>query len=326
MPPLSIRSLNSCWTLFASTIFPTTRSIAINIAPKGNAAFSPIIAALSFIVAKRKSTILPFDVISIGIAFARKLTIAAFCSSKNAFCARRTLAVNPAIETAALIASVSMPRTNPIKDCSKAFRSFSESFKPGPNTSSKLRARLPTLLIIRSTWPDTVLAISFAALAAAPAESAWFSRFLLNVFSLPLVRGRIAAIASTLPNSFVISTSLPPVFSTTSSKNPPNPFALIAAEEKSMPRFFAASCASFVGLITLAITCRKPAKVDSIGKPCAVTVEIAAFSSSIPTPAAAAIGATRPICCAYCATTILPSFCVCINPSTSFAALSELSP
>lgn len=46
----------------------------------------------------------------------------------------------------------------------------------------------------------------------------------------------------------------------------------------------------------------------------------------MPTPAAAAVGATRPIWLAYCATIILPSFCVCIKPSTSFCALLDSSP
>ena len=66
-----------------------------------------------------------------------------------------------------------------------------------------------------------------------------------------------------------------------------------------MPSFSAILEASLVGFCIEAITCLNPAKVDSTGTPAAVTDEIAAFNSSILTPAPEAIGAIRPICFAY---------------------------
>ena len=120
--------------------------------------------------------------------------------------------------------------------------------------------------------------------------------------------------------------ALAPPFSRISSNTPLKPFDFKAAALKSMPSFSATSEACFVGFCIEAITCRSPAKVDSTGTPVAVTAEIAAFNSSILTPAPAAIGAIRPICCAYWSTTILPSACVCANPSTIFPALSASNP
>ncbi len=112
-------------------------------------------------------------------------------------------------------------------------------------------------------------------------------------------KGNIAVLASTDPKNFARVSSLAPPLATNSSKTPPRPFVFKEVASNDIPNSAAASCASFVGFCIEAITCRSPAKVDSTGTPVAVTVDIAALSSSIPTPAPAAIGAKRPICCAY---------------------------
>ena len=112
-------------------------------------------------------------------------------------------------------------------------------------------------------------------------------------------KGNIAVLASTDPNNNASVSSLAPPFSTTSANTPLRPFVFNAVALKSIPSFSAAFAASLVGFCIEAITCRSPAKVDSTGTPVAVTVDIAALSSSIPTPAPAAIGASRPICWAY---------------------------
>ncbi len=94
-------------------------------------------------------------------------------------------------------------------------------------------------------------------------------------------KGNIAVLASTDPKNFASVSSLAPPFATSSSNTPPKPFVLKAVALKSIPNSFAASEASFVGFCIAAITCRSPAKVDSTGTPVAVTVDIAALSSSI---------------------------------------------
>ena len=118
--------------------------------------------------------------------------------------------------------------------------------------------------------------------------------------SWSLSNGKTAVLASTEPNNKARVSSLAPPLSTISCKTPPRPLELSAAALKSIPNFLAAFAASPVGFCIAAITCRSPAKVDSTGTPVAVTLDIAALSSSILTPAPAAIGAKRPICCAYC--------------------------
>ena len=211
-------------------------------------------------------------------------------------------------------------------------------FKATPKTSTVTAATLNVSLIIipSSDWslnkfwnavvnllscPSIVSLASNAAAAAAPCACFWFSRSWLY-FSVLLSSARIDGPAS-VPNALITVPASAPDF-LIFSRVPAKPSvlrveALISTPNalNSFPTFPAATWANAVF---------NAVNVTSAPWPPAVICATAAFTSSSGTPNAAATGATFAMLAAYSPITILPSFCVWIKPSTSFAALSASNP
>ena len=132
------------------------------------------------------------------------------------------------------------------------------------------------------------------------------AKFSLNLPKLPLTRGNTAAKPSISVKIFDSCSEDVAPLAVRRFNTPDSPSVLRIAALFAMPYFSSCFCASPVGLSKLTIACLVPDTAEDVWTPLAVTVAIAAATSSNETPAALAIGAMLPSCPANCPIVVLP--------------------
>ena len=191
-----------------------------------------------------------------------------------------------------------------------------------PMRTNSAFKELETNAVATSTLPCILAKAS----PTAPAELPMLAMLSLNLSASGPVRDSTLARPVTSPNRIAILSVLPPVAAATSPSTPARPLLFRAAALNSMPRSFAMLAACSLGLMMLLIADLSASIAVDGCIPPAVSVAMAAPTSSSDTPAAAEIGVRLARYCPRSLISILPSAMIWKNRSETLPASSVLMP